>query len=630
MKKGPIQFWGNGFRYTPVVLGLSVALCMPTTFSYANVGGEAAATAVQAVQQARTVKGKVVDETGEPLIGVSVLVKGQGTTGTITDFDGNFALEVPSNLNVLELSYIGYKTQEVTIGKNNQLSIQMKPDTQALDEVVVIGYGTVKKRDLTGAVASMKNEDVTVAPTNNVMEALQGKIAGMDIVKSSGQVGEDVSILLRGSRSIYGSNEPLFIIDGIPGSYNQINPSDIESVDVLKDASSTAIYGSAGANGVVIITTKRGQEGKASVNFDAYYGFSGSPNYRHGMVGEEWLAYQREAYKYINGDYPSDVATLLNNQSFTDAYQAGKWIDWVDEVAGNTATTQKYSLSVSGGTEKTKIFASTSYGKEEGLLKNDNMDRYQLRLNIDQQVFSFAKIGFTTNLTYSDRNQGVKNTFTKALTAFPLGDVYNENGAINSEYINGQYTPLGDFIPNQYANNTRSTYVNSNGYLELTPLKGLSLRSQISATLSHARQGQYWGAECNANRPSYAGSPWASKTNRDGWSYTWENVLSYNTTLKDHSLGGQFITSWSKNTNESTMAEAGGQLVDSWLYHQLLSGSAQRAYSDYKQTQKMSYAVRFNYSYKGKYLFTFSNRWDGVSWFSQGNKWDSFPAAALA
>ena len=175
----------------------------------------------------------------------------------------------------------------------------MEQDNQLLDEVVVVGYGTVKKRDLTGAVSSVKNEDIVIAPTNNVMEALQGKIAGMDITKTSGEIGEDVTILLRGSRSIYGDNSPLFIIDGVPGSYSQVNPSDIESVDVLKDASSTAIYGSAGANGVVIITTKRGKEGKAVVNFYAYYGFSGTPNYSHGMVGEEWVNYQREAYKYI-------------------------------------------------------------------------------------------------------------------------------------------------------------------------------------------------------------------------------------------------------------------------------------------------------------------------------------------
>ena len=627
MKKCPNQTLGYGIRRTPIVLGLSAALCMPAAFSYANVGERVDRESVQSVLQTHTVKGTIVDETGEPMIGVSVIVKGQSTVGTITDFDGNFVLDVPAGKGILEVSYIGYKTQEVAVGKNAQITIKMEPDTQALDEVVVIGYGTVKKRDLTGAVASMKNEDVTVAPTTNVMEALQGKIAGMDIVKSSGQVGEDVSITLRGSRSIYGNNEPLFIIDGVPGSYNQINPSDIESVDVLKDASSTAIYGSAGANGVVIITTKRGKEGKATVNFDAYYGFSGSPNYKHGMTGDEWVTYQKEAYKYKNGEYPSDMSALFGNQAYTDAYNNGKWIDWVDEASGNTATTQKYSLSVSGGSEKTKIFASTSYNREEGLLSNDNLNRYSLRLNIDQQIFSWAKIGFTSNLAYQDRNQGVKNTFTKGLSSFPLGDAYDENGKINHEYISGQYSPLGDFIEDQFVNNTRSTYLNVSGYLELNPIKDFTFTSRINGTLSDSRQGQYWGNQCNANRPSYAGSPHAAITNKNAWNYTWENVLSYNTTIaKDHNAGASFITSWNKNQDES----ASGQMVDRWSFWRLTSGASQHVESDFAQTQKMSFAVRFNYSYKGKYLFTFSNRWDGVSQFSAGHKWDSFPAGAVA
>lgn len=628
MKKCPKPL-GYGIRRTPVVLGLSAALCMPAAFSYANVDNGMDRESVLSVMQGKTIKGQILDETGESMIGVSVLVKGT-TIGTVTDFDGNYTLEVPSGKNILEISYIGYKTKEITIGNNSLINIKMEPDTQALDEVVVIGYGTVKKRDLTGAVASMKNEDVTVAPTSNVMEALQGKIAGMDIVKSSGQVGEDVSILLRGSRSIYGSNEPLFIIDGIPGSYSQVNPSDIESVDVLKDASSTAIYGSAGANGVVIITTKRGKI-KATVNFDAYYGFSGSPNYKHGMVGDEWVNYQREAYKYKNGDYPSDMSALFGNQDYTDAYNAGKWIDWIDEASGNTATTQKYSLSVSGGSEKTKIFASTSYNREEGLLSNDNLNKYSLRLNIDQEIFSWAKMGFTSNLTYQDRNQGVKNTFTKGLSSFPLGDAYDQNGKINHEYITGQYSPLGDFIEDQYVNNTRSTYLNVSGYLELSPIKDFTFTSRINGTLSDSRQGQYWGDQCNANRPSYAGSPHAAITNKNAWNYTWENILSYNTTIaKDHNIGGSVITSWNKNQNDSSLAAASGQMVDRWSFWRLASGASQHVESDFAQTQKMSFAVRFNYSYKGKYLFTFSNRWDGVSQFSAGHKWDSFPAGAIA
>lgn len=299
-----------------LVAGFAATMCPVSTFADARANA-----LVQAQQNA--IKGTVVDEFGEPMIGVTIKVKGS-QAAAITDVDGHFSLNVPSG-GSLELSYVGYTTQVVKA--HNGMKVKMSPDSQVMDEVVVVGYGTVKKKDLTGAVTSMKAEDITITPTSNAMEALQGKIAGMDIAVTSGEIGADPTILLRGSRSIYGSNEPLFIIDGVPGSYSQVNPSDIETIDVLKDASSTAIYGSAGANGVVMITTKRGKEGKATVNFDAYYGFSGSPNYRHGMTGDEWVNYQKEAYRYKYGTEPESMSVIFNNNTYLDAYEQGKWIE---------------------------------------------------------------------------------------------------------------------------------------------------------------------------------------------------------------------------------------------------------------------------------------------------------------
>lgn len=588
--------------------------------------------ALTATAQTKTVTGTVLDEAGDGVIGASVLVKGT-QMGTATDIDGNFTLpNVPDNA-ILTISYVGYTTQEIPVAGKTNIEVTLKENREVLDEVVVVGYATVKRRDLTGAVSSMKNSDVVVAPTNNVMEALQGKVAGMDITKSSGEVGSDVSILLRGSRSIYGSNEPLFIIDGLPGSYNQVNPSDIESIDILKDASSTAIYGSAGANGVVIITTKRGQEGKAIVNFDAYYGFSGDVNFKHGMIGDEWVNYQREAYRFKNGSYPADMATLLGNPDINQAYEDGAWVDWVDLASGKKATTQKYSLSVSGGTQATRIFASTSYAREEGLLANDKQDKYTLRLNIDQEINKYLKLGFTSNLTYADRNRNVKNTYTKSLSTIPLGYPYDEEGNIQSQFIPNytkNYSPLGDYIPDQFANNTKSTYVNAIGYFEIAPIKGLTWRSQVNVALANSRLGQFWGASANANQPTYAKNPWGQKTHDNSWAYTWENIVNYNADIKDHSFGAQFITAYNKNTNESTLAGSGNYIVDSWQYHSLVSGTSPYVTSSYARSQKMSYAVRVNYNWKGRYLLTFSNRWDGVSWFSEGRKWDSFPAGAVA
>lgn len=577
-----------------------------------------------------TVRGSITDTSGDPLIGVTVKIQGS-STGTITDFDGNYELTNVLSNSTLEISYVGMNNQVIQVNGRTLINVVLEEDTETLDELVVIGYGTVKKRDLTGAVTSMNSDDILIAPTNNVMEALSGKIPGMDIVKSSGRVGEGVDIVLRGSRSIYGDNSPLFIIDGIPGNYNQINTSDIESVDILKDASSTAIYGSAGANGVVIITTKRGKGGKTSVSLDSYYGFSGKPDFFHGMIGDEWVNYQREAYRYKNGQYPADISTLLPEASKLQAYNQGKWIDWVDEAAGNTATTQRTNLSITGGTEKTRVYSSLSYSRDEGLLENENQNRYAFRFNVDHEIFDWLKTGITSNINYSDRNNGVNNTFTRSLSAFPLGDAYNENENINHEYVLNEYSPLGDFIPHQYSNNNKNTYVNVNGFVELNPFAGMSIRTVLNGTFNNGRIGQFWGNQANANRPSYAGSPHASITNNYGRSYTWENIFSYNKTINEkHDLGATFVTSWSKSQNEFNMAASSGQQLESWSYWRLMSGTAPHVESGFEQTQKMSYAVRLNYSFLGKYLFTFSNRMDGVSWLSSGHKWDSFPAAALA
>ena len=581
-------------------------------------------------QQKKKISGTVKDENGVTLPSVAVMVKGT-TIGVITNLDGNYTIEVPLDAKTLVFSFVGMIPQEVAIGDRVKIDAVMEEDNLGLEEVVAIGYGTVKRKDLTGAVTSVKSGDITVSPTNDVMEALQGKVSGMDIIKTSGQIGSDVDILLRGTRSIHGENSPLFIIDGIPGSYNQINPGDIESIDILKDASATAIYGSTGANGVVIITTKRGTEGKTKVNLDAYYGVSGTPEFLHGMTGDEWTTYQQEAYKYKIGSYAVDMSSIFNDPTMLEYYKNDQWIDWVEEAIGNTSTTQKYSLSVTGGTEKTMVYSGVTYTKEEGLLSNENRDRYSLRLNVDQEINTWAKTGFTTNIRYADMNQGVKNTFTKALSAFPLGEVYDNNGNIIHEYANSQYSPLSDLIKDQFVYNTKSIYANAIAFLEIMPVKGLSVRSLINGSLSNSRLGQYWGKECNANRPTYAGSPHAAVTNNASYSYTWDNIASYKKTIaNDHDLGATFVTSWSKSIDESTLASGSGQELDSWSFYRLNTATSLHNESNYNQTQKMSYALRLNYSYKGKYLFTFSNRWDGVSWLSEGHKWDFFPAGAVA
>lgn len=577
----------------------------------------------------KKVSGKVLDENGETMIGVTIMVKGT-TIGVVTDVDGRFSIGLPNQKNMLKVSFIGYKPREV-YAKNN-MTIKMRPDMEALSEVVVVGYGTQKRSDITGSVSSVKPKEIALAPTSDVMESMQGRIAGLDITKTSGKIGEDVTILLRGSRSIYGNNAPLFIIDGQQGGdYSSVNPSDIASVDILKDASSTAIYGSAGSNGVIIITTKKGLIGKPVVNLNAYYGFSGNPEYKHGMTGDEWTDYMKEAYTYKMSAAPAGMSSILTNANYLAAYNNGDWIDWVDKASGNTATTKKINMSVRSGAKKTKVYISGSYEDQEGLLENDKQKKFQCRINIDQGINKYAKIGITSNLVYSDLDNGDNHTFTNALTAFPLGKATDEYGNINYEYIDNEYSPLGDFIKDQYVHNTKATKLNTNAFLEITPVKDLKYKSQISTTLNHSKLGQFWGNECNANIPTYASSPCAQITNNDTWAYTWDNIVNYKKTfLKNNKLDLTLVSSWTKNIAESSISEGSNQAVDSWSYYRLMSASGKYIYSDYTQYQKMGYALRLNYSYKSKYLLNFSSRYDGVSWLASGNKWAYFPAGALA
>jgi TonB-linked SusC/RagA family outer membrane protein len=579
--------------------------------------------------QQQTVSGKVTDASNnEPLVGVTVMIEGT-SQGTTTDADGKFSITASGNA-TLVFSYIGYNVEKVAYTGQSTLDISLIADIKSLEEVVVVGYGTVKKRDLTGSVTSIKANDVTVTPTNNVMEALQGKIAGMDIQQSSGAVGSDATIRLRGIRSIYGSNDPLYIVDGVNTSYNQINPSDIETIDVLKDASSTAIYGSAGSNGVVIITTKRGNDGKAKINLDAYYGFSGNAYFKHGMTGDEYTNYMKEAYRTINGDYPTDMSQVFNNSTYYDAYQSGKWIDWVDKAIGGHSTQQKYNLSISGGTEKTKLFTSFNVALNEGLLKNENQDRYGLRINLDQELFKWAKTGTTINFNYNNKNARSNSIFTKCLAAFPLGDPYDENGNINAEYIKSQSSPLGDEIADQYVNNSKSAFINPNVYLELKPLKSLTIKTTLGATISIARTGKYLGKNATSTLGSYA-TPVAQILNDYNYAYTWDNIITYDKTFnEDHHFTLTGVTSWSKSINEDNSLTAVGQELDSYSFYNMAAGTTtQDVTSSYVQNQSMSFAGRINYSYKGKYLLSVTDRYDGVSHLASGHKWDNFPAAAI-
>ena len=621
----------NNWTKTPLVLGMAAVLSMPAVFSYANVSEATRSDVVQTVLQSRTIKGQILDENGEPLIGVSVVVKGASTVGTITDFDGNFSLEVPSGQKVLVASYIGYKTQEVALGASNTVAIKMVPDTQALDEVVVVGYGTMKKRDLTGAITSVKSEDITLNPGSNPMEALQGKVAGLDITRESGQAGAGVKMQLRGNRSFSASGNPLFIIDGMPGDYATLNPNDIESIEVLKDASSTAIYGSSGSNGVVLITTKQGKEGKLTANFNAFVGFNNWATMPEVRQGETYMEIRRQAMKNA-GTYVNDEA-MFTNPAYYNAYKAGKFIDWTDEILGS-GYTQNYSLSLSGGTEKTKAYMSLNFSDEKGQYKDDNYKVYSTNIRVDHKLNKYVSAGINLQASYVHQNKPFAK-IQDGMTAIPYGDLYDENGNYTQFPIEGEANYLNLLMNNKsnYRNQDQNFKMYVNPYIRITPFKGLTWESRVNGTLTYSKNNSFQGVgSYNAVK---AGNNWETDskaiiTQNRNYNYKWENILTYNFTVaNDHDFTVTAVTSWNHNQTDNTQMTGIGIKNNKTLWTDMANAVTMQNSSSYTMSKGMGYIGRLNYSYLGRYLFSASVRHDGSSRLAEGHKWSTFPAVSL-
>ena len=611
-------------------LGLTAAmmpLTIPTMAEIARGGGKFVDT--QEITQQNTVTGTIVDENGEPMIGVSVMVKG-ATTGAVTDLNGKFSLNTPSG-STLVISYIGYHTQEVKVGNKRALSITMVPDDQLLDEVVVIGYGTVKKRDLTGAVSSVKSEDIMRAPTSNVIEAIQGQVPGLDITRSSGEAGAEMNMTLRGTRSINGSNAPLFIIDGMEGSFDELNPNDIASIEVLKDASSTAVYGAAGANGVIIITTKNPEKNKFSINLDAYYGWNVISSFPETRTGEDYINFRREAQRTVGAwNGPEDDAALFPSylQSYIDNDQ---WVDWFD-LASQTGTTNSYNLSTSYSNDRQTSYFSLGYYDMEGLLKGDELERYSARAKIDFKANEMVKYGLNLYAMYSVNNKRSSRIWNRILCTPPLGTPYDEEGNL-VDYPCGttaNINPLADMGEGRYVHKRRTISMAPQAYLEVTPLEGLSFKTVLGGYFRNTKDAEYSGAKSFQGMES--NDVKANVPNTLTYNYKWQNILTYNFNInEDHEFTVTGVTEWSRKRREVVTATANGFDTDYYAYHNLGAATGTPTVSSsYVGSQQMSYVGRINYSYKGRYLFTLSSRWDGSSILAKGNQWDVFPAGAFA
>ncbi|MBR1414660.1 MAG: TonB-dependent receptor [Prevotella sp.] len=628
----------GGMKKASMALGLAASLLLPL-----NAMAEAGSVNAQpaAVQQAKTVKGHVVDEFGDPMIGVTVKVKGT-QTGVVTDLNGDFNINTGGKPS-LELSYVGYLTMTVQAKGTQILQIAMKPDNKMMDEVLVIGYGTVKKRDALGAISQVKAEDIKQAPVLNAMEGLSGKIAGLDITRESGQAGSSPTILLRGNRSLTSNCAPLFVIDGVAGgSIDNLNPNDIESIEVLKDASSTAIYGAEGANGVVIVTTRQGMVGKTQVDFNAYVGINAFPSYPTTLSGQKWVDWAIEGYRASNRYMEEDEADIVykalhDGLGLTDgamqAYENNQWVNWRDEIL-QTGVQQNYNISVRGGTEKSQSYVSAGYQQEKGLYRKDKAEALNFRAGSNYQVNKIVSIGFQTTIAYKNRDRR-NSRLSKSLTQLPLGQVWNEDGSLKIypiDDMNSYVNIMADDVPYAYQHNTKSTSVNIAPFIELKPLKGLSFKSLVNASVSNNRSAEWDGMntymELTGSQSPNQRS--ATYSNGNGWGYSWQNVLNYNFKVADiHDITLTGVTEYGKSTGESSNMWNEQFDFDESIYYNFTGTDNKETTTKYTETSKMSYALRAAYNLMGRYLLSASVRWDGSSVLDKDHRWHSFPAASV-
>ena len=595
----------------------------------------------------KTVTGTVVDATGEPMIGVSILVDGT-TNGGVTDFDGNFSIkDVPEN-GVLKISYVGFKDQKISVAGKSSINVTMEEDAMGLDEIVVVGYGTMKKKDLTGAVASVKQGDIAQVAAPNAMQAMQAKVPGVDMTQSSGQAGAGVSITLRGNRSISASNSPLIIVDGVEYSGDlDVAASDIESMDILKDAASTAIYGTKGANGVIIITTKRGKSGKTRVDFSAYLAFKSPTNAVKSMYGntEVQRFVDRENYKkdLESGNWGSSAktyndvfgeTTIAGNDKYkiADLIARGDFVDWYDLFMQNS-TSQNYEASVSGGNEKTNFSVSFAGMFDKGLLKNDKMNRYSGRANLDHIINKVVKIGASMAFTYKSHDSRNNSVFDRARKMTSLTTAYLPDGSIN-ETPNVLYpahvNPLMDEGDN-YSRNIETTRYQGSGYLQLTPIKGLTMKSQFAVDRTNQRDGMYNDYH-SVNRYQSPTTTYIQNAPSNRTYINWQNTINYSTTFNEKHdltvlLGHEMTQTVSEGLTLNGTAGQEHYYTQQWYDVSKIQNDIHYE-SKYVKQRMLSFFGRVNYAYNDRYLLSASIRADGSSVLAEGKKWGYFPSVS--
>lgn len=616
---------------------------------------------VQAALAQNDVTGQVVDENSEPLIGASVKVKGS-SVGAPTDLDGNFTLKAEPGA-TLVVSYIGYETREVKVPASGKMKIILENDANQLDGVVVVGV-LMKKSDLTGAVSHVDSEVLTQKPVTNINEALQGRVAGVNITRGI-TPSDDSSIKIRGTNTINSGSSPIYVVDGLVmdnqfGFYNSINVNDVESIEVLKDASATALYGSRGANGVIVITTKKGRKGEGTVSYDGWVSFSTMGHRPETMSAQETFDLRAEAfmngYIYNNPNstaaerqaYWDDVImgsnTVFSDEEFA-GYRSGKTYDWLDQVT-KTGVEHNHSVSFSKGTDNSSIYLSLGYSGLDGVVKGTEQDKYYGRINAETYIKPWLKIGTNTSYTYVKDDMTDGSVYNMALErSNPLIDYapykddatrHNEDyltlyWRVRSEENNNYYNPFNSM---EIQTERERYHFTSANYININPIKGLNIRSTFA--INHAEQSwnQFIPSGIQESIRHKSGDAYATQQRFGDTQWQWDNTISYDTQIKEvHNISAFLGTSASRYVYK-VLKGGGKRYASNDLGWNVLGSSADRENreleSDYQTSSLLSYVGRINYNYDYRYFFTFTGRYDGSSKFAKGNRWGFMPSFSVA
>ena len=591
------------------------------------------------VLNAQTVKGTVISGSdNEPLIGASVMVEGT-KNGAVTDLDGNFAISA-KNGQTLEVSYLGFITQKVKV-TGSVINVTLLEDKQSLDEVVVVGYGVQKKKLVTGATVQLKGDDIAKLNTTNPLSAMQGQTPGVNIVSTSGQPGASMSVTIRGLGTV-GNSQPLYLIDGVGGDITTLNPADIESIDVLKDAASAAIYGAQAANGVVLVTTKSGKEGVSKITYDGYVGWQTLGRKFEMLNANQYMQIMDEALlnSYMS---PIDWTSL---SAIRDANGNVYNTDWIDQAVDNGALTTSHSLAFTGGSKTSTYSISGGYTGQDGLIGGSDVSyykRYNFRANSEHKMWNgLVTIGEHVGFVYKDsRGMGTGNIYNNnlrsAFSTSPLVPVYDANGnyysTVDSDWNKNDGNPYGTMMMNRF-NQSKNTSVDANVYVQIEPIKNLKFKTVFGLN--------YGGSNYRSFTPIYKFTPQSgngitkvNQSNGNGTSLVWTNTLTYDFNIKEHHISALLGSETAKYDGEST-GSYGVNLTagfDDWEHAYVENtekGHADRKVSGgpYDATRGQSFFARLGWSWKDRYMVNATMRADGSSKFAKGHRWGYFPSVS--